>query len=387
MYRSLVILILWFETALTWNLNFNSHRSEPYESYQRKNFLPTDDYDVDSDYSRNLPNAIPLPNTKTQYYYKTHQSRTVSIPKHRHGGRIHVGPDENETKSYVTRVDTTNLGPRRQTRRLRDDDVDDDDDESGRSELKPFFRTGKLCIKCPPEKILIAKRGLDGVQVEVPQLTTCNDRPISKSLYELETLFSKKHHFILPKGQHSFIAQVVNKKNYSVEHVCFLKYKIIVRSCGPYNVINENIKVKCDLADIWGSKCTFSCKNNGILTHKEPIICSDSLEWHGPPEPECIVQQRDYFKRIENSIASCQLPPSPDHAKFSCKVNRDLINEHENELLIPDGTSCRIKCARFHEIPEHLQKFSSIQCKNGRWNYTIHSNVNFCTKIQLKKFP
>jgi hypothetical protein len=52
-----------------------------------------------------------------------------------------VGPDENETESYVTKVDTTNVGPRRHTRRPREDD----DDES-RSELKPFFRTGMLLI-------------------------------------------------------------------------------------------------------------------------------------------------------------------------------------------------------------------------------------------------
>lgn len=100
------------------------------------------------------PNAIPpLPNTKTQYFLKTQQSRTVSIPNHhqhhhnhrhhRHRGgseRILVSPDENETRSFVTKVDTTNLGPRRHTRRLREDD--DDDDDNGRNEMKPFFRTG-----------------------------------------------------------------------------------------------------------------------------------------------------------------------------------------------------------------------------------------------------
>jgi hypothetical protein len=128
------------------------------------------------------------------------------------------------------------------------------------------------------------------VHVDIPQLTTCNDRPISRSVYELETLFSKKHHFILPRGSHSFIAQIVNKKNYSVEHVCNLKYKIIVRTCGPFIPQNENVKVKCDAADLWGSKCTFSCKNNnGILTHKEAVICNDNLQWHGA-EPDCIVQ-------------------------------------------------------------------------------------------------
>ena len=92
----------------------------------------------------------------------------------------------------------------------------------------------------------------------------------------------------------------------------------------------------------------------------------------------------DYFRRIEGAISSCQLPQAPDHAKFSCKVNRDLINEHENELFIPDATVCRVKCARFYEIPENLQRYSTFQCHNGRWNYTQHNN--FCTKIQVKRF-
>lgn len=93
------------------------------------------------------PNAIPLlplsPKTKTHYYYKTHQSRTVSIPSHQRGGKIHVGPDDNETKSYVSRIDTTNLGPRRHARRLGPEDEMDDDD-SGRNDMKPFFRAGEL---------------------------------------------------------------------------------------------------------------------------------------------------------------------------------------------------------------------------------------------------
>lgn len=79
-----------------------------------------------------------FPETKTQYYYKTHQSATVSIPG-QHRGRIPVGPDENETEAYVTKVDTTVLSARKHSKRFKED-VDDDD---MRSHLKPFFRTGK----------------------------------------------------------------------------------------------------------------------------------------------------------------------------------------------------------------------------------------------------
>ena len=86
------------------------------------------------------PNEIP-PLTKTQYFYKTHQSATVSIPKTRHNrySRIPVSPDENETHSYVTKVDTTHLGPRKQ-KRFRNDDESDEESHH----MKPFFRTGKV---------------------------------------------------------------------------------------------------------------------------------------------------------------------------------------------------------------------------------------------------
>lgn len=54
---------------------------------------------------------------------------------------MHVGPDEDETRSYVTRIDTTNIGqPRRHARRPREQD---DEDYQG-ADTKPFFRTGKL---------------------------------------------------------------------------------------------------------------------------------------------------------------------------------------------------------------------------------------------------
>jgi hypothetical protein len=86
------------------------------------------------------PNAIP-PVTKTQYYYKTHQSRTVSIPSRGAAARISVSPDENETESYVTKVDTTNVGPRRHARRPRGGEEDDEFDE--RFEPKTFFRAGR----------------------------------------------------------------------------------------------------------------------------------------------------------------------------------------------------------------------------------------------------
>jgi hypothetical protein len=90
----------------------------------------------------------------------------------------------------------------------------------------------------------------------------------------------------------------------------------------------------------------------------------------------------EYFRQIEGAITSCQLPSPPEHGKFSCKITRNSINENDNEILIPDGTMCRVKCAKYYDVPDHLQKFASFQCHNGRWNYTHHDN--FCSRINSK---
>lgn len=92
--------------------------------------------------------------------------------------------------------------------------------------------------------------------------------------------------FILPQGTHSFIAKIRNKQTGEEEHTCLLKYKVIVRQCIRYRPRDRNLKVKCSLGNIWGSKCSFSCKNGGMLSHTDPVACDDDLEWFGD-EPTC----------------------------------------------------------------------------------------------------
>ena len=85
----------------------------------------------------NFRNEIPTL-TKTQFYYKTHQSGSVSVPSnHPRGNRLNVEPDEDDTESYVAKVDTTVLSPKKQNYKRSKDKEDD-----MRSHLRPFFRTG-----------------------------------------------------------------------------------------------------------------------------------------------------------------------------------------------------------------------------------------------------
>jgi hypothetical protein len=61
------------------------------------------------------------------------------------------------------------------------------------------------------------------------------------------------------------------------------------------DVLNLTHTLSIYILDLWGSRCTFSCRNNGILTHREPVVCNDNLQWQGT-EPDCIIQQSNFFK-------------------------------------------------------------------------------------------
>ena len=142
------------------------------------------------------------------------------------------------------------------------------------------------CVRCPQEKTVIAQKRLDGVLIEPPAATSCVDnKPFSQAQYQVQTLFDQ-YMFILPEGNHKFIAKIFNMLTKEEEKLCSLKYKVIVRQCAPYRMKNTKLRIKCDLGNIWGSICTFSCKNKGIVSHQIPVICDDDLEWTGH-EPTC----------------------------------------------------------------------------------------------------
>lgn len=82
------------------------------------------------------------PSTKTEYFYKTHQSGSVSIPNRQRGNKVQVGPDDDESEAYITKIDTTLVNPRKNYgKRMKQRNYEVDDD--GHGHLKPFFRTGE----------------------------------------------------------------------------------------------------------------------------------------------------------------------------------------------------------------------------------------------------
>lgn len=140
---------------------------------------------------------------------------------------------------------------------------------------------GRFCLKCPGEKTMMASKYEDGVMVEGPKLHSCAGHILSPDQYTLDTLFSSSFRFGLPQGTHSFIGRIRNTQTNAIEKVCTLRYKVLVQKCTKFSTSDSNLRVFCDMGNVWGSKCRFGCKNNGKLSHNRPIYCNDELKWSG----------------------------------------------------------------------------------------------------------
>lgn len=143
------------------------------------------------------------------------------------------------------------------------------------------------CIRCPSERTFIAQRRLDGVVLpELPSVVSCNTKMMASNMFKLHLLFDSRASLILPAGSHIFLSHIVDRKTGHVVQNCNLRFSVIVRRCQPYRVQSQDLLAKCDLDNIWGSECTFSCGLNGKLSHTKSIFCNDDLQWIGE-EPVC----------------------------------------------------------------------------------------------------
>ncbi|XP_055597528.1 uncharacterized protein LOC129747376 isoform X2 [Uranotaenia lowii] len=335
----------------------------------------------------------------SQYTYEHVQSGSITLPR---GSKAFLEPDQNRTLAYSTRTDgavhRSPKGHRRnqhhhQQHQYRARHMADWSSANGiattsqRRSHEPGVKTAVvngLCIRCPAEKTAIARKGLDGVLIEPPMLTTCRNQPISRDLYELETLFGAKFNFILPHsnggGPYSFLAKVVNRRSGKVVQTCDLRYKVVVKQCGRYHPKNKDLKVLCDLGHIWGSRCSFHCRNGGYPSRQNAYVeCNEDQKWEGE-EPFCmyndISDDYAYDNDAPHGTSDCSYPIPPNNGRFACEMNNP-DSDGSNDLYVPNGTICRIKCSDNFEIPAHLQSVSAFECHEGRWNSTMK---HFCHK-------
>uniref|UniRef100_A0AAG5DP88 Sushi domain-containing protein n=1 Tax=Anopheles atroparvus TaxID=41427 RepID=A0AAG5DP88_ANOAO len=334
------------------------------------------------------------PGNPQQRVYENVQRGSITLPL---GSEAFLAPDDNRTLAFSSQSDPTIYRPRAQPQARRRNGRPQQQGHGHRMKgamasgarrhglptQQKFSVIDGLCISCPPEKTAVAREGLDGVLIEPPVLATCTGRPISKDLYELETLFGPKFNFVLPHSNgapYSFLAKVVSKLTGNTVLTCDLRYRVVVKQCRRYKPKNRDLKVSCSLNSIWGSRCTFHCRSGGYLSRPNSYVkCGANEIWEGE-EPYCTFNDvsDDYAADSDpNNTATtdCQLDIPPAHGRFACDLKD--TESASNELAIPNGTACQVKCNEGHYIPTHLQPAAYFGCVDGRWNNTMR---HFCYK-------
>lgn len=195
----------------------------------------------------------------------------------------------NRTVEYIASVDTTVIQPSANPNRYH----------SWRR-TKTLYVTQNAatkrntCFKCPSESIVIADKGTDGVLIkELPHVTNCHNQALSNDHYKLQALVGDGP-FSLPQGSHTFLAKIIHIPTGQVEQLCSLKFRVIVHRCPIYTPQNKGLRIKCNLERLWGSSCSFTCKDGGYMNQPANVYCNDHLEWSGE-EPYCHYQCRWIF--------------------------------------------------------------------------------------------
>lgn len=108
-------------------------------------------------------------------------------------------------------------------------------------------------------------------------------------------MFGAKPGDLLPHGTHVLVGEILFKDK--PIQTCHLRVNVITRQCGVIP-IPENMSVTCDTGHLWGSKCSFGCKNQNDelqIERTNGIICNDDLHWIGEV-PKCVPSKFSFIK-------------------------------------------------------------------------------------------
>lgn len=76
-----------------------------------------------------------------------------------------------------------------------------------------------------------------------------------------------------------------------------------------------------------------------------------------------------------NPVQDCELPLPPAKAKYTCAtpVRYNRISKN-NDLFVPEGTTCELNCiGDSNSVVEPKKKSSAtLFCWDGRWNGTFN---------------
>ncbi|CAH0724782.1 unnamed protein product, partial [Brenthis ino] len=209
-----------------------------------------------------------------------------------------------------------------------------------RYENNYLYSPPKICIQCPREKTLIAKKGVDRVLLQHPILKTCSGRKAPKTVRFVH-MYGPKFATLLDHGTHVIVGRIMH--NNETLHLCKMQVHVIIQTCSTPKYLVSH----CDDQNKF---CNFTCRDEMLeLQGESALICGDDMMWEGYL-PLC--RARNWCKPI----------PPPEYGRISCRGTTTGLAAGMTE-----GSRCRIRCP----LGWRWYPKSVAVCRRGNWTNSI----------------
>ncbi|XP_063238390.1 neurogenic locus notch homolog protein 3-like isoform X2 [Bacillus rossius redtenbacheri] len=225
---------------------------------------------------------------------------------------------------------------------------------------------GDVCVRCPADKVVVARKGSDHVLMQRSRLRRCRRRPKVPGA-KFEILYGPRSGSALAEGVHTVTGRAVYKHTQLFQ--CQYSYTVIVRRCAPLTP-PAPLEARCSQDTAWGSVCRLYCRQDQRLSGPDQAECGDDLKWTAPL-PVC---------RAETG---CALPMSPDNGRLSCQAGPGASGASGADQL-PEGSTCRYECDQGFAVPAAQAHLVVTSCAAGQWNSSADAS---CLPLAEARHP
>ncbi|XP_075971585.1 uncharacterized protein LOC142973604 [Anticarsia gemmatalis] len=216
--------------------------------------------------------------------------------------------------------------PRSLPIRLRDNELNSIDEET--------------CVRCPHDRTLIAKAGVDRAMLQYPRIQTCSGRKAPRGV-QFNRMYGPEFGALLKEGSHMLIGRITYKNK--ILQTCKMQIHVLLQSCP----VPKYLMSHCEAQN---KTCSFTCRDpKAELRGHHSLTCGEDLRWSGRL-PVC------------NARTWCSPPPPPEHGKVSCKGVTA-----SNGWGLEEGSSCRVRCARGWRWSQR----AAAVCRRGLWTHGL----------------
>lgn len=193
------------------------------------------------------------------------------------------------------------------------------------------------CVRCPRDRTLITKAGVDRAALQHPRILTCSGKKANRGV-RFNRVYGPEFGTLLKEGSHIVIGRITYKGQ--ILQACRMQINVLLQSCS----VPEYLVSQCNQ----NNTCTFTCRDTKAeLRGPKMLTCNKDLLWSGRL-PVC------------SARTWCTPPPPPEHGNLSCKGVT-----LPNGSGLAEGSSCRVKCTKgWRRSPRAV-------CRRGLWTHEL----------------